>query len=71
MPLTALSCCPALLPLLLPCPAPPTPHLLQEASSSGEAAQELPAACAQTLLKLYAEQGPEHLQKVVQAVLKK
>jgi hypothetical protein len=52
---------------------PAFPHVCptQDAASSGEAAQELPAACAQTLLKLYAKQGPPHLQKVVKAVLRK
>jgi hypothetical protein len=42
----------------------------QDAASSGDAAQELPSVCAQTLLKMYQEQGPEHLQKVVQQTLK-
>lgn len=42
----------------------------KDAASSGDAAQELPAVCAQTLLKMYQQQGPEHLQKVVQQTLK-
>lgn len=43
----------------------------QDAASSGSAAQELPGVCAETLLKLYTDTGPKHLQPVVKQALKK
>jgi hypothetical protein len=44
---------------------------LQDSASSGAAAQELPAVCAQTLLQLYEQQAPPRLQAVVKQTLKK
>jgi len=44
---------------------------VQDAASSGSAAQELPGVCAEALLKLYTDTGPKHLQPVVKQVLKK
>lgn len=44
---------------------------LQDTASSTAAAQELPGVCAQTLLQIYEQQAPPHLQAVLKQALKK
>lgn len=45
--------------------------VMQDNASSSAAAQELPAAAAETLLKLYKQQGPPELLAVAKQVLSK
>jgi hypothetical protein len=44
---------------------------MQEAAGSSAGAQELPGACACSLLKMYQQQAPDHLTSAAQQALQK